>query len=171
MIHPRKNLVNLFKAFDSFKNSTGLNTKLVLAGEKKWWTEDIKQAYENLAHKGDVIFLGRVSNQQLQQLLGAALCLTYVPFFEGFGIPILEGMNADVPVITSNITSMPEVGGNAVLLADPFNPESIKDQMVRIASDEGLRIGLIEKGRQRRQDFSWNRTAGLLWDSVEKSLK
>jgi glycosyltransferase involved in cell wall biosynthesis len=170
LIHPRKNLVNLFLAFDAFKKSTGHNAKLLLVGEKKWWTDDIRQAYEGLVHKDDVVFVGRVSNELLQQLLGAALCLTYVPFFEGFGIPILEGMNADVPVITSNITSMPEVGGGAVLLADPFNPNSIKEEMERIALDSDLRLSLIEKGRVRRMDFSWDRTAGLLWASIEKTL-
>jgi glycosyltransferase involved in cell wall biosynthesis len=170
LIHPRKNLVNLFLAFDAFKQSTGHNAKLLLVGEKKWWTDDIRQAYEGLVHKDDVVFVGRVSNELLQQLLGAALCLIYVPFFEGFGIPILEGMNADVPVITSNITSMPEVGGGAVLLADPFNPNSIKEQMERIALDSDLRLSLIEEGRVRRMDFSWDRTAGLLWESIEKAL-
>lgn len=170
LIHPRKNLVNLFLAFDEFKSTTGHNAKLLLVGEKKWWTDDIRQAYEGLAFKDDVVFVGRVSNEVLQQLLGAALCLTYVPFFEGFGIPILEGMNADVPVITSNITSMPEVGGNAVLLADPFNPSSIKQQMERIALDSDLRTSLIEKGRVRRLDFSWDKTAELLWASIEKTL-
>lgn len=170
LIHPRKNLVNLFLAFDEFKSATGHNAKLLLVGEKKWWTDDIRQAYEGLVFKDDVVFVGRVSNEVLQQLLGAALCLTYVPFFEGFGIPILEGMNADVPVITSNITSMPEVGGNAVLLADPFNPSSIKQQMERIALDSDLRTSLIEKGRIRRQDFSWDKTAELLWASIQKTL-
>jgi glycosyltransferase involved in cell wall biosynthesis len=162
--------VNLFLAFDEFKIATGHNAKLLLVGEKKWWTEDIRQAYEGLTHKADVVFVGRVSNELLHNLLGAALCLTYVPYFEGFGIPILEGMNADVPVITSNITSMPEVGGNAVLLADPFNPSSIKTQMERIALDCDLRTDLIEKGRKRRLDFSWDRTAGLLWESIERAL-
>lgn len=170
LIHPRKNLVNLFLAFDAFKTATGHNAKLLLVGEKKWWTDDIRQAYLRLAYKDDVVFVGRVSNELLQQILGAALCLMYVPFFEGFGIPILEGMNTDVPVITSNITSMPEVGGGAVLLADPFNPNSIKEQMERIALDSDLRLSLIEKGRVRRADFSWDRTAGLLWESVEKAL-
>jgi glycosyltransferase involved in cell wall biosynthesis len=170
LIHPRKNLVNLFLAFDEFKSATGHNAKLLLVGEKKWWTDDIRQSYEGLTFKDDVVFVGRVSNEVLQQLLGAALCLTYVPFFEGFGIPILEGMNADVPVITSNITSMPEVGGNAVLLADPFNPSSIKQQMERIALDSDLRTSLIEKGRIRRLDFSWDKTAELLWKSIEKTL-
>jgi glycosyltransferase involved in cell wall biosynthesis len=79
-------------------------------------------------------------------------------------------MNADVPVITSNITSMPEVGGNSVLLADPFNPSSIKQQMERIALDSDLRTSLIEKGRIRRLDFSWDKTAELLWKSIEKTL-
>ena len=106
----------------------------------------------------------------MQGLLGSALALTYVPYFEGFGIPILEAMYADIPVITANTTSMPEVGGDAVLLADPFQPQSIADQMTKLALDDSLRQLLIEKGRLQRQQFSWDRTAGLLWESVEKSL-
>lgn len=171
LIHPRKNLVNLFKAFDIFKQSTQNTTKLVLVGEKKWWTDDIRQAYENMHHKADVIFTGRVPNDTLQQLLGSALALTYVPFFEGFGIPILEAMYADIPVITANTTSMPEVGGDAVLLADPFQPQSIAEQMIKLSQDESLRQLLIEKGRIQRQQFSWDRTAGLLWESVEMALR
>ncbi len=170
LIHPRKNLVNLFKAFDIFKQSTQNTTKLVLVGEKKWWTDDIRQAYETMHNKADVVFTGRVSNEALQQLLGSALALTYVPYFEGFGIPILEAMSADIPVITANTTSMPEVGGDAVLLADPFNPQSIADQMIKLSQDEALRQLLIEKGRIQRQQFSWDRTAALLWESVEKAL-
>lgn len=170
LIHPRKNLVNLFKAFDEFKQTTQLSTKLLVVGERKWWTDDIRQTYERLNHRADVIFTGRVPNEELQDILAAALALTYVPYFEGFGIPILEAMYADVPVITANTTSMPEVGGNAVLLADPFNSSSIANEMMKIAQDEALRTSLIEKGRLRRQQFTWDKTAQLLWESVEKAL-
>lgn len=170
LIHPRKNLVNLFRAFDEFKASTGHNAKLLLVGEKKWWTDDIRHSYENMAFKDDAVFAGRVPNEELRGILGAALSMVYVPYFEGFGIPILEAMYADVPVITSNITSMPEVGGNAVLLADPHSPQSIKEQMAKLALDSDLRQQLIEKGRARRQEFSWDRTASLLWASIEKAL-
>lgn len=170
LIHPRKNLVNLFKAFDEFKQTTQLPTKLLVVGERKWWTEDIRQAYERLTHRADVVFTGRVPNEELQDILAAALALTYVPYFEGFGIPILEAMYADVPVITANTTSMPEVGGDAVLLADPFNSSSIGNAMMKLAQDEALRTSLIEKGRLRRQQFSWDKTAQLLWESVENAL-
>lgn len=170
LIHPRKNLTNLFLAFDLFKKATNSPVKLLIVGEKKWWTEDIRTTYEQLTFKDDVIFAGRVPNETLHKMLGAALSMVYVPFFEGFGIPILEAMYADVPVITSDITSMPEVGRDAVLLADPFSPQSIADQMQKIALDDSLRQLLIEKGRRRRAQFSWDKTAQLLWESVEKVL-
>ena len=96
--------------------------------------------------------------------------MVYVPYFEGFGIPILEAMNCDVPVITSNITSMPEVAGDAALLVDPFSTISISDAMLNIFKDENLRKSLIEKGRKRRLDFSWNKTADALWKSIEKTI-
>jgi glycosyltransferase involved in cell wall biosynthesis len=90
--------------------------------------------------------------------------------FEGFGIPIVEAMYCDVPVITSNITAMPEVAGDAALLVDPYSVESISNAMITIASDKSIRNSLIEKGRTRREKYSWDNTAAALWLSIEKCL-
>jgi glycosyltransferase involved in cell wall biosynthesis len=112
-----------------------------------------------------------LSNEELNNVLGSALALTYVPYFEGFGIPILEAMNCDTPVITSNVTSMPEVASDAAILVDPFSVESIATGMNRIYNEPTLRQELIEKGRIRKLEFSWDKTAKLLWESIEKTLK
>ncbi len=170
-LHPRKNLVNLFKAFDLFKRNTSGSTKLLLAGARMWWTDEIRLAYEGMEYRDDVIFTGRVTDIELASLMASALALTYVSYFEGFGIPILEAFHCDTPVITSNVTSMPEVAGNAAVLIDPFSITSIADAMQKVASDEGFREKLIVEGRKQREQFSWERTAEKLWECVEKTLE
>jgi glycosyltransferase involved in cell wall biosynthesis len=169
-LHPRKNISRLFKAFDLFKKNHSNDVKLVIVGVKYYWTSEIKQTYLNMDHKKDVVFTGRLSGEELKKVMASALALTYVPYFEGFGIPILEAMNCDVPVITSDVTSMPEVAAGAALLVDPFSVESISEGMRRICSDPDLRKSLIEKGQKRKLDFSWDKTADLLWASVLKAV-
>lgn len=169
-LHPRKNLVNLFKAYDLFKKSGKSQEKLLIVGEKKWWTDEIKQAYSEMENKKDVIFSGRLEFVELQRVLAAALALTYVSYFEGFGIPIVEAFYAETPVITSNVTSMPEIAGDAALLVDPFSVESICGQLQEMASNPNLRKSLIERGRERRKKFTWQKSADRLWASIEKTI-
>lgn len=168
-LHPRKNIKNLMIAFDIFKGRTDNDIKLLIVGEKQWWTDDIEAAYENMDYKRDVIFTGRLKLDELAKVVASAQAMVYVSYFEGFGIPIIEAFNAGTPVITSNVTSMPEVAGGAALLVDPFNPADISEAMVKISTDENLRNSLISKGLQRGKDFSWQKTADALWQSVEKS--
>ena len=96
--------------------------------------------------------------------------MTYVSFFEGFGIPILEAFNCETPLITSNVTSMPEIAGDAALLVDPFSPDSIANAMLQIANSDTLRQELIAKGKIRSQNFSWQKSADLLWGCIEKAM-
>lgn len=170
-LHPRKNISRLFEAFDDFKEKSGSDVKLVIVGVKYYWTHQIKMTYVSMKHKKDVVFTGRLDSEQLKDVIASALALTYVPYFEGFGIPILEAMYCDTPVITSNITSMPEVAAGAALLVDPFSVNSISDGMNKIYSDRILRDQLIEKGRARRTAFSWDKTADALWKSVLKAVE
>lgn len=165
-LHPRKNLARLFTSFDLFKKRNNNDIKLVIVGSKRWWTEPIKNAYEAMTHKDDVIFTGRLSAEDLHLVTASALASVYVSYFEGFGIPIVEAFKCDTPVITSNVTSMPEVANDAALLVDPFNEESIAYAMEKIF-DEEVRHDLIEKGRIRRQDFSWDKAAEIWWKVLE----
>ena len=165
-LHPRKNLARLFTAFDLFKKKNDNDIKLVIVGNKKWWTEPIKNAYDAMTHKDDVIFVGRLSAEDLHFVTAAALASVYVSYFEGFGIPIVEAFKCDTPVITSNVTSMPEVAADAALLVDPFSVESIADAMEKVL-DEEVRNKLIEKGRRRREDFSWDKAAEKWWKVIE----
>ena len=166
-LHPRKNLARLFTAFDIFKKENDNNIKLVIVGEKKWWTEPIKNAYEAMTHKDDVIFTGRLLAEDLHLVTASAMASVYVSYFEGFGIPIVEAFKCDTPVITSNVTSMPEVAADAALLVDPFDVNSIAEAMKKILNDD-VRQGLIEKGRIRRKDFSWDKAAEGWWKCIEK---
>lgn len=119
-LHQRKNISNMLNAFDEFKKSKSLPVKMVLAGAKRWWTDEMETTLQKMENKQDVIFTGRVSFEELCRITAGALAMTYVSTFEGFGIPIVEAMRSGVPVITSNVTSMPEIAGNAALLCDPF---------------------------------------------------
>ncbi len=170
-LHPRKNIAGLLKAFDAFKSVKSDKIKMVIVGGEMHKTGDIFETYDNMRFKKDVVFTGRVSTNELHDIFGAALALTFVPFFEGFGIPIVEGMSAGIPVICSNTTSIPEVGGNAVLYADPLKIEQITDAMLKITEDAELRLKLVEKGFEQKNKFSWDETARLLWMSVERSLQ
>ena len=124
-----------------------------------------------MKHKDDVIFMGRVSPEILGQMLSSALALTYISFFEGFGIPILESFYAETPVITSKTTSMPEVAGDAALLVDPLSITEIVAAMNEIANNENLRKELVKKGKIQRNNFSWDLTAEKLWDSMIKTIE
>lgn len=170
-LHPRKNVCGLLKAFDAFKSITDNSIKLVIVGGEMHKTGEIFETFENMRFKNDVVFTGRVSTTELHNIFGAAFALTFVPFFEGFGIPIVEAMSVGVPVICSNTTSIPEVGGNAVLYADPIKIDQITEAMLELVNNEELRKSLIEKGFKQKEKFSWDETARLLWMSIERALQ
>lgn len=170
LIIPRKNLHRLLTAFDQFRTETGLDVDLIVVGERKWWDETHETAFSGMKHQENVKFLGRLEPEELARVLGSALALTYVPVFEGFGIPILEGFAAGVPVLTSNVTSMPEVAGDAAVYADPFSIESIADGLKQIATEKAGNSMRVERGFERKKQFSWDKTAGLLWNCIEKAM-
>jgi len=170
-LHPRKNVAGLLKAFDVFKTESGRKEKLLIVGGEMHKTGEISETWQKMQFKNDVVFTGRVSQQELYEIYGAALALTFVPFFEGFGIPILEAMSAGVPVICSSTTSMPEVGGDAVLYVEPENIEQIAEAMEKTAADTDVRSELIEKGFRQKMNFSWNETSRRLWKSIEKTVQ
>ena len=169
-LHPRKNVVNLIKAFDLFRKNHNTNHKLVLVGRMAWKNEELKEIYDSTEYRDDIIFTGHVSNEDLPRYLASATALTYVSVFEGFGIPILEGMSSGTPVITSNVSSMPEVAGDAALLIDPHDPKSIADGMWKIVSDTLYREDLVAKGYKRVQTFSWKKTADHIYMKMKGLL-
>lgn len=168
-LHQRKNIVNLLKAFDHFKRHHDSALKLVIIGRKAWGNQEMEEVYEQMDSREEVIFTGSINQDQLVKYLGAAHALTYLSFFEGFGIPLVEAMYADVPVITSDASSLPEVAGEAGVVCDPNSIEGIGDAMKQLAFDDVARQKLIENGREQRKHFSWDKTAEKLWHVIEKT--
>ena len=161
----RKNLANLLLAFDKVKNMESSPLKLVVVGNRVWWQDELAAAYEAMQHRDDVLLIGRAEPDNLSALMSASEALVYPSYFEGFGIPILEAMYAETAVICSKTTSMPEVGGDAVMYIDPSSPDDIA-HAISCLGDVELRNTLIGKGRVQRGKFSWEKTANLLWTSM-----
>ena len=170
-ISRRKNLTNTLKAFEAYRNThPHSDMQLVVVGSRYWWGDELEKAYSEMSFRDQVHFVGHVDSEDLSQLMNASTALVYASLFEGFGIPIIEAFSAETAVITSNVTSMPEVAGDAALLVDPYSVSDIAAAMSRISDDETLRNALIEKGRARKSLFSWDRTALLLWNSMMKCI-
>ncbi len=169
-LNPRKNIANLLKAFDVFKRKDSTNKKLLIVGKVMTDDQHFKLALESMQYKTDVLFTGRIPNEELHLVLASATALVYIPFYEGFGIPILEAFNCNTPVITSNVTSLPEVAADAALFVDPNNVNEIAESMHLILNTI-IRNNLKVKMKDRAINFSWEKTAQLLWKSFEKMAK
>lgn len=156
LIHPRKNIGGLMNAFALYKKKNKDEVKLVIAGNKKWWTPELENIFAVNAYKNDIVFTGRIPDSQLHELYRGALALVYPSFFEGFGIPILEAFKSGIPVITANNTALPEVGGNAALYADAHDADVIAEHMSAVTGDHLLRDKLIQNGFAQSQKFSWD---------------
>jgi len=170
LVHPRKNLTRIIQGYEWFRRSSDDAVRLLVAGSTKYWTEDTKKAYERSEFRNDIIFTGRLPELDLNRVIASSISLIYASLFEGFGIPILEAMQCGVPVITSNTTSMPEVGGDAACYVDPYSVQSIGKAMLRINSESAYRDELIIKGKGQCIKFSWENTAKGLWSSLEKIM-
>lgn len=170
-LNPRKNVARLLAAFDLFCERFEKKFSLIIVGEKMFKTSDITDAYNSLKNKDSVIFTGRLQVDELRRVVGAAHAMVYVPYFEGFGIPLVEAMYCHVPIIASNRTSIPEVAGDAAYYCDPFSIDSIASAMLLVASDEKLRQGLIARSEKRKNLFSWDYTAEKLYNCICEILK
>lgn len=158
-IHPRKNLERLLLAFEQFKQTDEANIKLLIAGRMAWQTSNIGTIFESLRAKEDIHFLGYVDDTTLALLMGAALGLVYVSLFEGFGLPLVEAMQCQIPIITASNSALGEVSGEAALKVDPTSIDAIALAMQRIAKEPMLRQDLITKGKKRRTLFNWDKAS------------
>lgn len=170
-IHPRKNLMNLLKAFSLFKKWQKSNMKLLVAGRLAWQYEDLVEKLKTYKYREDVVMLDYVSDEQLAKITASAYALVYPSLFEGFGLPIIEAMQAGTPVICSNTSSMPETAADAALFADPNDPDAIAKQMLALYKDESLRNAQLEKGIQRAGEFNWDKTADQVWNAILKTAR
>lgn len=169
-IHPRKNIPILLKAFDVFKKQTGSPYKILLCGQFFWGLNEIEKVFDAMEFRSDVILTGRVGETQLQEIYSAAECLTYVPYFEGFGIPLVEAMASGIPIITSKTTSMPEVAGDAAILVNPLDVEEIANAMVEVSNNQHKKNQLVQNGLQRKNLFSWDESASRVWNCIVKTI-
>jgi len=151
-LEPRKNLERLIAAWEGLPDTH----TLALVGPRGWDDESIVAAARRA---GDVRLLGRVSDEDLATLYAGAACFAYPSLYEGFGLPVLEAMAAGAPVLTSNVSSLPEVAGDAALLVDPLDTGVIREGLARLLTDPALGQDLRARGRARAAQFSWDRTA------------
>lgn len=169
-IHPRKNVLRIIEAFATFREQHVTGMKLVLVGRKAWMTEEFDQALAQHPYKEDIIHLQNIPSEQLARIVGSAFASLYPSLLEGFGLPILEAQQSDVPIITSNRSAMPEVAGDAALLADPFDTADIALKMATLFENPLLRADLVRKGNENCKRYSWARTAELLYSCAMKAL-
>ncbi len=161
-LEPRKNVERLIRAYRRVA-AGGLPHALVLAGPDGWGVGAIA-AEIDAGGAGTVIRLGRVEPADLDALYRAADVVAYPSLYEGFGLPVVEAMARGVPVVTSRVSSIPEVGGDAVVYVDPADEGSIADGLERVLRDEALSADLRRRGPERASGFSWEATARATLD-------
>ena len=170
-LSPRKNVDGLMRSFEIFRDKYAIDMNLIIIGGSLHKTGEIEKVYNEMKHKDSVIFTGRLETNELSKLVAAAECLTYIPHFEGFGIPLLEAMYAETAIICSNTSSLPEVVGDAALICDGTNNNDVAEKMYNICTNEELRESLINKSKEQRTKFSWQHSAEQLWKCIETALK
>jgi glycosyltransferase involved in cell wall biosynthesis len=166
-LHKRKNLPRLIRAFARFKSTDTADYQLVIVGESMWRGQKIEIPNEI---KDAVQFTGHLKISELADLTAAADLLAFVSYFEGFGIPLLEAMQAGTPVLAGNLTALPEIGGDAVWYCNPLDEDDIAKELHFILNSPEKRADLVQKGLERAKLFSWDKTAEEVWKSFERMM-
>ena len=159
-IEPRKNIERIVKAFKKYKKEINDDLKLVIVGRKGWKYDNIMKLIEAMGT--DIIITGYIDEEDKVPIYKLAQIFVFPSLYEGFGMPILEAMASKTPVITSNISSMPEVAGNAGMLVDPFNENEIFEAYKKILSDDELKKEMVQKGLEQAKKFEWKKSVEML---------
>jgi len=169
-LQPRKNLVRLVEAFSKVKDKYP-KFKLLIVGKKGWLFEEILKSPKKYGVEKSVDFLGFVEDEKMPSIYKNAACFVLPSLYEGFGLPVLEAMKYGCPVILSNVSSLPEAGGNAALYVDPENSDDIAEKILKVLSNDKLRLEMIKKGYDQVKKFSWEKTAKETLKVLEKIAK
>ena len=165
-ILPRKNVARLLQAFALYHKKYS-EYHLVIVGSNMWRNQTLNIPSEIQEF---VTFTGHIHPNDLVKIMGSAFALVYPPYFEGFGIPLVEAMKSGIPIVSSNKTCLPEIAGDAAIYFNPFNVEEMSLQMSRINEESDLRKELVYNGKERVKEFSWDKSAEKTWHVLEKFL-
>jgi glycosyltransferase involved in cell wall biosynthesis len=160
-VQPRKNYGRLIQALAQLR-AEGHDLILVIAGGRGWLEDPIYETLRAYKMESFVHFIGFAAEEDLPALYSAAECVAFPSLYEGFGLPVLESMACGTPVITSNLSSLPEVAGDAALLVNPLEVDVITDAIRRVIEDSALRQTLVERGYERARQFTWEASARQL---------
>jgi glycosyltransferase involved in cell wall biosynthesis len=169
-VQPRKNYGRLMQALAQVR-AGGHDVALVIAGGKGWLEDPIYQTLEDLNLRDHVHFIGFADDADLPALYSEALYTAYISLYEGFGLPILESMACGTPVLSGNVSSMPEAAGDAAILVSPTDVEAIADGLMRLYTDSALRADLQVRGYAQAARFTWGRAAEELLAVYERLLR
>lgn len=158
-LEPRKNLITLIRVFSICKTMYKIEHKLVIIGRKGWKYENIFYLIKELKLQDEIIILQDIRDEELVYYYNTADIFIYPSLYEGFGLPVLEAMQCGCPVIVSNISSLPEITGDAGLLVSPLDTEGIAEAIVKILGNKELRYSMKQKGIEQAKKFSWEKTA------------
>jgi glycosyltransferase involved in cell wall biosynthesis len=170
-VEPRKNLITLIKAFSQMKRESGTQEKLVIVGAKGWKFSPIFELIQDLKMEHDIIFTGYVSDEDLVAIYNGALCFVLPSIYEGFGLPLLEAMQCGLPVLASNVSSIPEVMGDAGILVDPMDINQWSESLGKVIINSLLRDELASKSLDRAKQFTWEKVANQTIEVYYKALK
>jgi len=168
---PRKNAEAVIRAYNIFRSRGGGDHLLLLAGSRLYLTRELDRALASSPYGSDIRFTGSAGREVLRRLYGGAEALLFVPWLEGFGIPVVEAQRFGTPCILADTTSLPEVSGGAALCVSPADTEAIAAAMARLITDEALRRRLTQEGIANSLRYTWQNAATEMWNCINRTVK